>query len=390
MGRLSYLITVWRVETRPWGEPLTDIPVASIVIVNYNGRALLEPCLRETLSQAKALGAEVILVDNASTDGSAQLVRREFPGVVLVCNERNEGFAGGANEGVRAARSDSVVLLNNDAIPEAGWLETLLRELEPPDVAVAASVIDEARYPEAYSLGTGTISVIGHPISSVLSDPATPFYATGTALAFKRALFPEPFDPLFFAYYEDTLLSWRARLRGYRVVRAVGSRVRHLGGATARRQPNQSVFYWERNKLLTLLLCYERATLVRLLPLYVFDGLARVAEDIWLVVRGHPRRPEGLHGALRRYTLVLRAVAWLAGHFSAITTRRRSIQSERRLSDASITPLLSAKIFDDHAPTVGHSVANAIARLYCRLVGIKTADAQSSGGSWRARQRERS
>lgn len=358
--------------------------------MNYNGRALLEPCLRATLPQARALGAEVILVDNGSSDGSAQLVGREFPGVVLVCNERNEGFAGGANDGVRAARSDSVVLLNNDAVPEDGWLETLLGALRPDDVAVAGSVVDEARYPEAYSLGTGTISVIGHPIPSVLSDPATPFYATGTALAFKRALFPEPFDPLFFAYYEDTLLSWRARLRGYRVVRAVSSRVRHLGGATARRQPNQTVFYWERNKVLTLLLCYESATLVRLLPLYFFDGIARVAEDLWLVARHHSSRPDGLAGVLHRYVLVLRAVAWLVLHSSDVASRRRSIQSERRLSDASITPLLSTKIFDDHVPTVGHSMANAIARFYCRLVGIKTADARSSSGGGRALQRERS
>ena len=330
--------------------------------------------MRATVEQAEASHAEVILVDNGSTDGSAEFVEQAFPGVVVKRSQHNEGFAGGANAGVRVARGNVIVLLNNDAVPEEGWLDALLRALEPEDVTIAASVIDEARFPAAYALGTGTISVIGHPIPNVLSDPTSPFYATGTSLAFKRAAFPEPFDPLFFAYYEDTLLSWRARLRGQRVARAVTSRVRHLGSATARRQPGQALFYWERNKLLTLLLCYERSTLLRLLPLYLFDGVARLAEEVWLAVRRHPSRPSGLLGVMDHHGSVLRAIRWLALHPREIGKRRRVVQAERRISDAAITPLLSGKIFDDHVPTWGHAIGNAVALFYCRLVGIRTAE----------------
>src|SRR5439155_19033760 len=136
-------------------------------------------------------------------------------------------------------------------------------------------------------------------------------YATGTSLAFKRALIPEPFDPLFFAYYEDLLLSWRIRLRGYRIARALDSRARHAGGATARRQPGETAFYWERNKLLTLLMCYETGTILRLIPLYLFDGAARLAEELWLAGRRHPSRPSGFDGVSSHYRTVLRAVAWL-------------------------------------------------------------------------------
>ncbi len=267
-----------------------------------------------------------------------------------------------------------IVLLNNDAVPEDGWLVELLRALEPEDVAIAASVIDEARYTEAYALGTGTISVIGHPIPNVLPDPTSPFYATGTSLAFKRALFPEPFDPLYFAYYEDTFLSWRARLRGYRVARALSSRVRHLGGATARRQPWQMLFYWERNKLLTLLRCYEGRTLLRLVPLYLFDGVTRLAEELWLVARRHPSRPFGLRGVLSHHAVVLRAVGWLAAHQQEIRSSRDAIQAERHVADASIMAMLSGKIFDDLVPTRGHAIANAMALRYCRLVGLQTAE----------------
>jgi GT2 family glycosyltransferase len=352
-------------------------PSASVVIVNYNGRALLDSCLNATLPQAAALGAEVILVDNGSTDGSVEYVQDHFPEVVLVQHPRNEGFAAGANSGVLAARSDRIALLNNDAVPEPDWLAELLRALDPGDVAIAASVVEELRYPPTYALGTGTISVVGHPIPNVLPDPTNPFYAAGTSLAFKRDLFPQPFDPLFFAYYEDMLLSWRARLRGFRVTRPIASRVRHVGGATARRRPDEAAFYWERNKLLTLLLCFERSTLLRLIPLYLFDGIARLTEEIWLVVRRHPSRPSHWYGLARHYAVVGRALAWLALHRREITVRRRAIQAERQIPDSAITAMLSGKIFDDYVPTTGHTVANTIALWYCRVVGARTAERAS-------------
>lgn len=341
--------------------------------------------MRAAVEQARACHAEVILVDNGSTDGSAAFVQQTFPQIAIVRNGHNAGFAGGANAGVRVARGNVIVLLNNDAVPEEGWLDTLLQALEPEDVVIAASVIDEARFPDAYALGTGTISVIGHPIPNVLSDPTSPFYATGTSLAFKTAAFRVPFDPLYFAYYEDTLLSWRARLRGQRVARAVSSRVRHLGSATARRQPGQARFYWERNRLLTLLLCYERGTLLRLLPVFLLDGAARFAEEVWLAVRRHPSRPSGLLGVLNHYGAVLRAIRWLALHPSEVGTRRQAVQAERRVSDAGITPMLSGKIFDDHVPTRGHAMANALALRYCALVGIQTAETDEAAARTAAR-----
>lgn len=345
-------------------------PAASIIVVNFNGRELLEPCLAAALQQAGALGAELIVVDNASSDGSAAFVRDRFPEVHLVCNRRNEGFAGGCNAGVAAAKGEIVVLLNNDAIPQPGWLQSLLDAMEPPDVAIAASVVEEARYPSSYELGTGSISVIGHPIPNVCADPARPFYATGCSLAFKRPCFPTPFDPVYFAYYEDTLLSWRAHLRGLRVVRAVDSRVTHLGSATASRLPSTALYYWERNRLLTLLLCYEAPTLVKLAPLFLLDGLARSLEDVWRLSTGR----QDLSATLRRSRASAQAMAWLFLHPRQIAGKRRSVQATRVRGDGPILRLLSGKIFDDQVPTRAHSIANAIAVGYCRMAHIRTAE----------------
>lgn len=340
------------------------------MIVNFNGRHLLDSCLPVALEQAAPCGAEVILVDNASTDGTVAHVESLYPEVVVVKSPRNVGFAGGCNLGVRAATGAIIVLLNNDAVPQPGWLSGLLRALEPPDVAVAASVVREARYPPAYELGTGTISVIGHPIPHVGRDPEHPFYATGCSLAFKKRLFPEPFEPVYFAYYEDTLLSWRAHLKGYRVARALESAVDHVGSATALRQPTVAAFYWERNKLLTLLLCYESQTLWKLVPLYVFDGLVRLAEDLWRAIK----RVQDLGATVQRYRILVRALLWLLGHATHVKELRREIQSGRTRDDREITTMLSGKIFDDHVPTRAHEIANRFALIYCRAVGLRTAE----------------
>jgi GT2 family glycosyltransferase len=347
-------------------------PVASIVIVNYNGLRLLEPCLTATQAQARAAGAEIVLVDNGSVDGSVELVHTHFPEIRVIESATNEGFAGGCNVGVRQARSDLIVLLNNDAVPDPGWLDALLKAVAPADVAIACSVVYDANYPAAYALGTGSVSVIGHPIPNVAKDPAEPFYATGGSLIFKRQLLGEPFDGSFFAYFEDTVLSWRARLHGWRVVRTLSSTVQHLGSATASQQPDRSLYYYERNKVLMLLICFEQATLVRIAPLYLFDAVARLARDCWLLASRKGQQSATV--LLHRYLIHGKALLWLATHPATIARLRAAIQNQRNLEDAAITPFLSGKIFDDMMPTRGERLLNFLSVQYCRLAGIRTAE----------------
>jgi GT2 family glycosyltransferase len=355
-------------ESRP-GEPS-----ASIVIVNYNGYDLLVACLPPVLRETEQSGAEVIVVDNGSSDGSVELIEREFPVVRVVETDRNLGFAAGCNVGVRAAASDTVVLLNNDAIPEPGWLQHLLAALSEPNVAVACSVVHDHHYPEAYALGTGSMSVIGHPIASAMHRADRPFYATGASLAFKRDLCGEPFVPMFFAYYEDVLLAWEVRLLGYEVARALGSHVQHLGSATAQREAGRSFSYRERNKLLTLLLCYEHATLLRLAPLYLFDGVVRLLEDLWLAMNGGTGGQAGAPPLIPKYFRLLKALSWLLLYRRSIAVRRAAVQRARRLDDGAITPLLSGKIFDDVLSSRAHTIANRIALIYCRIAALPTVE----------------
>jgi GT2 family glycosyltransferase len=113
---------------------------ASVIILAWNGVDYLDPCLTAVLGQAFD-HFEVIVVDNGSTDGSADLVAERFPAVRLICNRRNLGYAAGNNVGLRAAAGNVLVLLNQDTVVQPGWLAMLTEALQDPQVGFAGSKV---------------------------------------------------------------------------------------------------------------------------------------------------------------------------------------------------------------------------------------------------------
>lgn len=222
-------------------RPVTGTPKASVIVLAWNGIEYLEGCLDAVLAQrgqsvAEVPDFEVIVVDNGSTDSSPDLVARRFPQVRLICNERNLGFAAGNNVGLRAARGDLLVLLNQDTRVHLGWLAALTAALDNPAVAMVGCKL---LYPDgtiqhagAYLCGPrGEAAHIGHhvPDAGPQSEPgagqfdhaADVEFVTAAAIAISRAAWQkigdldEGFAP---AYYEDVDWCYRARAAGYRVV----------------------------------------------------------------------------------------------------------------------------------------------------------------------------
>lgn len=239
-------------------------PEISVVVLNYNGRPLLEPCLESVLAQSVQGGFEVLLVDNASTDGSVAWAREAYPSVRILQLSRNLGFAGGNNAGLRAASGGFVVLLNNDARMRAGCLAALR----------AAALSDErAGAVTAKLLFADRPSVIQNAGSLLLSDGSggdrgageedggqygireEVFGFCGAAALLKREALDDVglFDERFFMYYEDTDLSWRLRLRGWRVVYEPAAVVDHMHSATTQEWSEFFTFHVDRNRLLMLL-----------------------------------------------------------------------------------------------------------------------------------------
>src|SRR5581483_38878 len=111
----------------------------SVIVVNWNGKSLLSDCLNSLRAQTFP-DFEVIVVDNGSTDGSAQFVQAAFPEFKLIALDQNLGFAGGNNAGIRVAGGEWIALINNDATAEPGWLSALHRAVTADDrIGFAAS-----------------------------------------------------------------------------------------------------------------------------------------------------------------------------------------------------------------------------------------------------------
>jgi GT2 family glycosyltransferase/glycosyltransferase involved in cell wall biosynthesis len=208
---------------------------ASVVIPNWNGKDLLEKYLPSVI---EAMGAnEVIVVDNGSTDGSADLVRETFPSVKLLALPKNLGFGGGSNAGFRAAANDIVVLLNSDMRVAPDFLAPLLEGFRDPDVfAVSCQIFfsDPNKLREETGLTQGWWQDGGlrvrHRIDPAIEDLYPCFYGGGGSCAFDRRKFLElgGFDPLLEPFYlEDTDLGYMAWKRGWKVLYQPRSIVYH-------------------------------------------------------------------------------------------------------------------------------------------------------------------
>jgi GT2 family glycosyltransferase/glycosyltransferase involved in cell wall biosynthesis len=211
-------------------------PGASIIIPNWNGKDLLEKFLPSVIAAAGP-SDELIVVDNASVDGSAEFVRQHFPQVRVLEMPRNLGFGGGCNAGAHAARNPVVVMLNNDMRVEPDFVRTLLDGFTDPLVfAVSAQIFfsDPARRREETGLTAGWFAKgffrVRHDIEERVQQLYPAFYAGGGSSAYDREKFLElgGFDSLFEPFYlEDTDLSYNAWKRGWKVVYQPGSRVYH-------------------------------------------------------------------------------------------------------------------------------------------------------------------
>ena len=197
-----------------------DAVLVSVVVVNYRGAAYLAACLTALAEQTLPRHRyEVILVENASADGSAELVRDRFPWVRLVESGVNLGFAAGNNLGVSHARGVWVALLNNDTVADPFWLEELLRQLTgPKDAAVSKLVY--AGDPDTLNSagltllrdGRGADRGFGHADAGQYERAEPVFAGCGAALPLPRpASGVDPFDARYFLYYEDLELGWRSQ-----------------------------------------------------------------------------------------------------------------------------------------------------------------------------------
>jgi GT2 family glycosyltransferase len=238
-------------------------PRVSAVVLGWNGREDTLACLR-SLGRATYPALSVVVVDNASTDGGPDAVAAEFPDVRLIRLDENRGFAGGVNVGMAAALDDgaeAVLLLNNDATAEPGFLEPLVEALSTDDAGAACAQILDAATGRIWYAGATYDPRRGHQgrhtgFGDPPLPPETPPYETeracGGAMLIPRAALDAVgvLDESLFAYAEDVDWSLRARAAGLRILVVPASVVHHrVSAATGGASSPDSVYYALRNGL---------------------------------------------------------------------------------------------------------------------------------------------
>lgn len=207
---------------------------ASIIIPVWNGAGVIAKCLEAVYAHSGDALLEVICVDNASPDNAAQLIAERFPGIRLLRQPVNLGFAGGVNAGLRTARGDMFVLLNQDCLVQPGWLDALMEALATyPDIGIAGCTIYNADGSLNHAgAQLRRVDAVGVHLTNFLGNqPQAVDYVTGAAMAIRRKTWEAigQFDDDFYpAYYEEVDYCYRARRAGFKIFHVPAAQVCHL------------------------------------------------------------------------------------------------------------------------------------------------------------------
>jgi GT2 family glycosyltransferase len=302
---------------------------ASLIIAVYNGSAYLGDCLASLRQNIRAED-EIILVDNASSDGGVEAAQLDWPGFKLIRNPANAGYAAACNQGAEQAAGEFLVLLNQDTQVCPGWLSSLLKPLQQdPTIGLTTSRLLLMSQPDRLNMCGQNIHFTGfsfgrgflHPAGS-FPEPARVGAVTGAAFAIRRELWQElgGFDENLFMYYEDTDLSWRALLSGFDCLYVPDSAAYHDYRPA---QPGYlALYHTKRNRLVLLLKTWRWRTLLLLFPSLL------MAEAL-----------DWLHSALtgrRGLSAKLRASAWLFTHLPLVLRSRGQSQKRRKVNDLAL------------------------------------------------------
>lgn len=259
-------------------DKAAGLPRATVIVLNHNGVGYLEECFRslEALNYPDDK-LELMLVDNASTDGSVEYVRTNFPQVRVIRNPQNLGFAKGNNIGAEQAKGKYVAFINNDARTHPDWLIELVKSISKEEdvVCVGGKILSwDGRKIDFIGgalnfYGMGFQPSHGQPNGPDYSVSKEILFACGGSMLIERDLFLDcgGFDEDYFAYFEDIDLGWRLWVLGYRVLFVPTAISYHKGLGTSRKfaTEKRSALY-ERNALYSIIKNYEEENLLRVLP----------------------------------------------------------------------------------------------------------------------------
>jgi hypothetical protein len=344
--------------------------MVSVIILNYNGREYLYDCLNSLLNQSYT-DFELILFDNFSTDDSVKFVHDNFDSCKLkiVTSEMNLGFAGGNNEALKYANGDLIVLLNNDTVVEKDWLSELVKCVNSSeDIGMVQSLVLTEGIPLKYYKMNGTINLFGHNIMEVFDIQENGlgeiFQVNGCSLIIKKRILDEIgglFPDEYFAYAEDTYLSFKVKFAGYKNYHNSKSIVHHKGSATMKKYKSEFItFHQERNRLLNFLIFFSVTFRRKYYPLLLMNFSLKIISSVFL----------------RKYSIkgIIKAYLWLFNNHGWIESKRKEMNSIKVVNEHEVIKFLSGKIVN--GDNLLEKLLNKISLTYLKLVKIKVLELQ--------------
>lgn len=326
----------------------TTEPFCSVIIVTYNGRNLLERFL-PSVEKLDYQNYEVIIVDNASTDGSRTFIKSDYPHFGLVRSAKNFGTAEGSNLGLPHAKGEYILWLSNDMELDPSLLRWLVETAESsPEIGICTCkmrrITAKGKKLNIIDSVGGDLDILGFPSARGINEPdkgqldktSEVFFSFGGAMLIKREVINKigAYDPTFFTLADDIDLCWRAHLIGYKVVAQPKAVLYHRVSATLGTIFGRSKkrYMSERNTFRMLLKNYSTPTLAKIFPLYL--GLLTAEITLFLILR-----------KLRLVTAYLKAIIWNLYNFKDTWTQHVAIQQIRIVNDKDIQKLMYKKSF---------------------------------------------
>lgn len=285
---------------------------AAVVILNWNGKKFLEQFL-PSVTRCTPEFAEIVLADNASTDGSVAFVQKNYPGITILINKENGGYAKGYNDALKQLGHEYFILLNSDVEVTEDWIEPLLKRMDadPTIAAMQPKILSYHKKDEFEYAGAagGFIDKYGFPFCrgrifetfekdlGQYNDEQEIFWATGACLFVRASAYNVAggLDEDFFAHMEEIDLCWRMKNLGHRILYSPASTVYHVGGGTLHKANPQKTYLNFRNSITLLFKNHAPGYFLLKMPMRLsLDGIAAIKflfngqpAHFWAVLRAH-------------------------------------------------------------------------------------------------------
>jgi len=311
-------------------------PKVSIIIVNYNGKELLQKCL-DSLLKVNYDNFEIILVDNNSTDGTVEFVTKNYPSLIIIKLDSNKGFAEPNNIAAKISNGKYLLFLNNDTVVTPNFISEMVKVMETDKkIAVCQSLLLK---PDGSVDSSGDfIDHLGVVYNSKtkIDEIREVSSARGASMLVRSDIFEklDGFDQKFFITFEDVDLCWRSWILGYRVLIIPTSIVYHEGGITIKKIKSEIAFHGFKNQLAMKITNFEPILAMR--NMMLFFGIYGIRElKIWLdyTISGSTKLSsteyEDNIAPKPSFKVIAKSIFWILSNYGYLLKKQRTINKNR-------------------------------------------------------------